>query len=104
VDGDGFIELSELTRQFQVSVDRGGQQLVRPPALGGALNVSAPRPNYPRTTPLWFQRMDRNNDGDVSFREFLGTREEFNRIDTDGDGLISPEEAIRYEESLRARK
>ena len=37
--------------------------------------------------------MDRNGDGDVSRREFLGTDEEFRRLDRDGDGLISAEEA-----------
>jgi Ca2+-binding EF-hand superfamily protein len=47
--------------------------------------------------PTWFVKMDRNNDGDVSRGEFLGTEEEFRRIDTDGDGLISREEAIAFE-------
>jgi hypothetical protein len=48
--------------------------------------------------------MDRNGDGDVSLREFLGTREEFEKIDTDHDGLISLEEAERYDEQLRQKK
>jgi hypothetical protein len=39
--------------------------------------------------------MDRNGDGDVSRREWLGTEEEFRRLDADGDGLISPDEAER---------
>ena len=47
--------------------------------------------------PLWFQKMDRNRDGDVSRKEFLGTDEQFKQIDTDGDGLISLEEAQRYD-------
>jgi Ca2+-binding EF-hand superfamily protein len=47
--------------------------------------------------PVWFRKMDRNNDGDVSVREFLGTPEQFRRFDTDGDGLISPAEARRAE-------
>src|SRR5262249_58451642 len=46
---------------------------------------------------LWFRKMDKNRDGDVSRREFLGTKEEFDRIDSDGDGLISLEEAERYD-------
>ena len=37
--------------------------------------------------------MDRNRDGDVSRREFLGTREQFDRLDRDHDGLIAPAEA-----------
>jgi len=43
--------------------------------------------------PVWFQRMDRNRDGDVSLREFPGTREMFRRLDTDNDELISAAEA-----------
>jgi hypothetical protein len=37
--------------------------------------------------------MDVNGDGDVSRREWLGTDEDFRRIDTDGDGLIDLQEA-----------
>jgi hypothetical protein len=48
--------------------------------------------------------MDRNGDGDVSRREFLGTDEEFKRIDTDGDGLISVEEAEKYDALMRKQK
>jgi hypothetical protein len=52
--------------------------------------------------PAWFQKMDRNKDGDVSRREWLGTPEEFKEIDEDGDGLISVEEAIKYEAKRKA--
>jgi hypothetical protein len=41
--------------------------------------------------------MDRNGDGDISPKEWLGTEEDFRQIDTDGDGLISAEEARKYE-------
>jgi Ca2+-binding EF-hand superfamily protein len=43
--------------------------------------------------PVWFQRMDRNRDGDVSSREFLGSAEIFQRLDADQDGLLSAVEA-----------
>jgi hypothetical protein len=48
--------------------------------------------------------MDRNGDGDVSRREFLGTDEQFREIDTDGDGLISVEEAEAYDKKRRERR
>jgi hypothetical protein len=43
--------------------------------------------------PVWYQRMDRNKDGDISWREFLGPRPKFDSIDADHDGLISRDEA-----------
>ena len=43
--------------------------------------------------PEWFRRMDRNQDGDVSVREFLGTSTQFAALDTDQDGLMSASEA-----------
>jgi hypothetical protein len=47
--------------------------------------------------------MDRNGDGELSPREFLGTSEEFRRLDTDGDGLISLAEALRADAVLRKK-
>ena len=59
------------------------------------------RVKVPQEGPLWFRRMDRNGDGDVSRSEFLGTKEEFDAIDTDRDGLISLAEAEAYEKKMR---
>jgi hypothetical protein len=52
--------------------------------------------------PMWFLKMDRNGDGDISPKEWLGTEEEFRAIDTDGDGLISGEEAKQFEARQKA--
>jgi Ca2+-binding EF-hand superfamily protein len=54
----------------------------------------------PQKGPGWFQRMDRNGDGDVSRSEFLGTAREFDAIDTDHDGLISLEEAAAFDRKM----
>ncbi len=37
--------------------------------------------------------MDRNNDGDVTEGEFLGTPEQFKKLDKNGDGFIERSEA-----------
>lgn len=90
-DGDGCISRREIPRQFLVSVSPGRpgftRQMQMAPGYGPAYRSAPPR------GPLWFRRMDRNGDGDVSPREFLGTPADFKRLDKDGDGLIDPDEA-----------
>lgn len=43
--------------------------------------------------PVWLTRMDRNEDGVVTRREFPGPPEKFRQLDQDGDGEIVPAEA-----------
>ncbi len=57
----------------------------------------------PQKGPLWFRKMDRNGDGDLSRGEFIGTRAEFDEIDTDHDGLISLDEAEAWDKKFRAK-
>ena len=51
--------------------------------------------------PDWFTKLDRNQDGDLSRTEFPGSAKDFNRLDLNGDGLISPEEAKAADEKFR---
>lgn len=44
-------------------------------------------------TPSWFDRMDRNRDGEVTIREFTGPLSRFGRLDLNGDDTISRIEA-----------
>jgi Ca2+-binding EF-hand superfamily protein len=106
-DSDGCIGRGEIPRNYAVTVQQGTGG---PVALGQYLvvngNFAQPNRPAPQPTrgPLWFRKMDRNHDGDVSRREFLGTDEEFKRIDTDGDGLISADEAEAYDALMRKQK
>jgi len=56
----------------------------------------------PQKGPVWFRKMDRNVDGDVSRSEFLGTKAEFEAIDSDKDALISLEEAETFDKKNRS--
>ena len=99
-DGDGMISKAEIPHSYLLRVEQGaGASGGDPYSAFETLGMnSGPRPPLGRG-PVWFQRMDRNRDGDVSRREFLGSDALFRRIDTDGDGLISLDEANRYEAS-----
>jgi Ca2+-binding EF-hand superfamily protein len=105
-DGDAQLARSEIPRCFRLSLAQG--PVVNnplPPNLAVMARAARPAPPPRPVTagPLWFRKMDRNGDGDVSRREFPGTDEEFAAIDTDGDGLISRDEAERYDARMRKK-
>jgi Ca2+-binding EF-hand superfamily protein len=101
----GYLVSRDLPNSHQLAL-RGG------PADTGAAGAAAfvalyrimdqsDRPAERSVGPLWFRKMDRNRDGDVSRKEFLGTDEQFRTIDTDGDGLISVDEATQFDARKR---
>ncbi len=101
-NGDGRIEVGEVPRQFQLVVSQGH---VRPASPApGAFDEPARRPVERTRGPVWFRKMDRNHDGDVSPAEFLGPPEDFKRIDADGDGLIDVDEAERADGWFRQHR
>src|SRR5262249_13109869 len=108
-DRDGKLARGEVPRHHSASLTLGpsdGQNLLRRQVVDSATARRMPAP--PRAAlpggPMWFQKMDRNRDGDVSRKEFVGTDEQFREIDADGDGLISAEEAQRYDQRKRAAR
>lgn len=74
-------------------------RLGRAVVAGGQAAEPSPAPT---AGPVWFRKIDRNGDGDVSWREFLGPVATFNAIDADGDGQISLAEAEAYDRRVRS--
>jgi Ca2+-binding EF-hand superfamily protein len=92
-NGDGQITQDELRPTIRVGFGLGA---------GVHRELSEVRRVHPPRAaqvagPEWFVRMDRNKDNDLTRKEFPGTDEQFDRLDADGDGLVSAEEAWEFE-------
>lgn len=97
-NGNGKLAESELVTKYSLSF-----AVTRPAEFDdlvgtAGFNAMSDETRLPVVRPVtrgpeWFRRMDRNQDGDVTWREFLGPREVFDRLDADGNGLIDSAEA-----------
>jgi Ca2+-binding EF-hand superfamily protein len=86
------LSADDPARNFHIEFVRGSYAMFGP--ADQMITQSAPSFEQREAIgPIWFRRMDRNNDGDLTWNEFLGPRDVFHRIDKDGDGLIDPQEA-----------
>ncbi len=100
-DRDESLGRDELPRQLHLTLAQGPPNVALMMQQPREMQTMTARPVPTATGPLWFRKLDRNADGDVSRREFPGTDEEFKRLDADGDGLVSAEEAERADARLR---
>ena len=95
---DQSLDHSELRGHFKITVELGKPELfVFDPRVNSmAMNQNQ---SVQRTIsgPLWFQRMDRNRDGDISRKEFLFDSTLFDKLDRDQDQLINPAEADAFQ-------
>lgn len=88
LDHDGRLTADELPRRWTVAFLRGEGRVERP----FYIPVSARRTTTDSKAPRWFRRGDFNGDGQISRREFLGTSEQFQRLDHNDDGFLEADE------------
>ncbi len=100
VNGDGRFAETELGTEYVLTLGLGRSELRRSTGSMQMMNpmqMNSGDAILPGTSglsgPEWFRRMDRNQDGDVSPREFLGSTEHFQQLDADADRLITATEA-----------
>jgi Ca2+-binding EF-hand superfamily protein len=104
-ESKGYLTKADIPHMYRLTLHQG-------PASGGGFNnprafldlyggANQAAPDRPGRGPLWFRKMDRNRDGDVSRKEWLWSEELFRKIDTDGDGLISVAEAEAFDALMR---
>jgi hypothetical protein len=98
LNGDQFLTESELGTAYTLQIGLGQAASLRMDTMSlmGMANRTADAilPGVAGLNgPEWFKRMDRNQDRDVSFREFLGTRALFDQLDLNKDNLLSADEA-----------
>ena len=97
-NGDGSVSAAEIDGRYIWTFEMGKPELFsRDNMTSGGRGAGMPRTARSLSGPLWFQKMDVNRDGDVTKREFLGSRQDFLRIDTNGDRLISQDEAEKIQ-------
>jgi len=91
-NGDGRLARNEIPQRLAMKLSRNTTASAQ---AAGASNENDDGKRSERTDagPAWFKKLDRNRDGDLSRREFVGPADVFDRIDADSDGLIDPAEA-----------
>ncbi len=114
-NGDGRLAAREIygSTQLLKELDRNGDDQVQSHEIPGTMAVgfvrgnsqqdntllvmpAVARQNRSEDLPPWFNGMDSNGDGDISPREFLGSREKFEQLDKDSDGFVSADEAKQF--------
>ncbi|MEX2317869.1 MAG: hypothetical protein WD669_12000 [Pirellulales bacterium] len=91
-DGDGQATAIEIPVPIRLAVTLGPQAHAQLDRQTLAARVVSPK--AAPTAPDWFAAADLNRDGDLTRSEFIGTPDDFQRLDTDSDGRLSITEAL----------
>ena len=116
-DRDGRISLDEYRVYFEGRVVSAIEFGPEPPAPRPPVPPPVPPAEaftgpirygrLPSGLPAWFVDLDTDHDGQISLYEWRQARlpmAEFVEMDLNGDGLLPPDEYLRYQRSLRARQ
>ncbi|MCH8828118.1 MAG: hypothetical protein IID45_00920 [Planctomycetes bacterium] len=88
---DGKISAAEMPGEVVLTFSQGGTYYGFTRVIRNGVRTT--RRTTPSRGPKWFVHMDKNGDGDITLREFLGTKEKFQELDTNKDGFIELKEA-----------
>lgn len=90
---DAQIETSEVPTRYRFGFGRGGTPISMNRYQQAILSQRSPNGEESSAAPKWFVHADRNGDGAISPREFLGTEAQFHNLDRNQDGFIDASEA-----------
>ncbi len=88
-DGDRAVSEAEIPQLYQISFGPGQPEF---PGVQIQLSTGETVSAF-SAAPLWFQKLDRNGDSELTRREFPGTIEEFQKLDQNSDGVVDTAEA-----------
>lgn len=94
-DQDGLLAESEVPLQYRLLIAQGNLAAFGGNAANNAVGRDIGSPSESVNGPVWFRRMDKNRDGEVSGREFLGDKAIFDKLDLNHDGYLDLNEALQ---------
>jgi len=92
-DGDNAVSEAEIPQLYQISFGPGQPEFRGLRIPGAAVRSRGEAVATNSTASNWFEKLDRNGDGELTRREFPGTIAEFQKSDQNSDGVVDTAEA-----------